>query len=77
MGGFCLREILPWLEFDDFERPRHLHTTVARKSISKKFDEIWRFVSGEGFEFNSMLDNVAILQRVGDKWVIHKKYCLK
>lgn len=68
---------VPWLDFDEFELNPRLHSTVAYKNIQEKFDEIWGFVSSEQFDFDVELDNIAILKKEGNKWVVHKQYFLK
>ncbi|KKT42149.1 MAG: hypothetical protein UW30_C0002G0060 [Candidatus Giovannonibacteria bacterium GW2011_GWA2_44_13b] len=76
--GISLRTF-PGLEFDDFEKELKLHATVAYKDkkIEEKFDEIWDWVSEKNFDFDVELDNISILKKQNNVWILHKQYFLK
>lgn len=76
--GHLVKELnkLKWISWLECDREKvHFHSTLATEDIEEKFDEIVSFLSAEKPDFN--LDNITIMAKPKEKWIIHKEFLLK
>lgn len=71
-------ERLPWISWHEYEKENiHFHSTLAEKGIENKFEEIFCYTKKENPDFELELDNLCILAKQKDKWILHKEFLLK
>ncbi|MDH3352871.1 MAG: 2'-5' RNA ligase family protein [Nanoarchaeota archaeon] len=69
---------IPWMRFDKFDLVEdNFHSTLTRAKDSNQFKEIMNFLYKEKPDFDVDFDNIAILRREKDRWVIHKEFAIK
>lgn len=70
-------EKLSWITWNEFDKENiHFHATLAEKNIEPKFEEIYKFASKKKPNFDLEFDNICILKKPKDKWILHKKFKL-
>lgn len=67
---------LPWMTFDQYDGGVHLHSTLAYAENEEMFRGMMEYVAKVDKHFDIFVDNICILKREPEKWVIHKKYKL-
>ncbi|PIR44721.1 MAG: hypothetical protein COV10_03465 [Candidatus Vogelbacteria bacterium CG10_big_fil_rev_8_21_14_0_10_51_16] len=67
------------LTFDEFDDHNNFHATVAMGALKPfDFSLLWNYLQGlPRTEFNMKFDNVAILKKLVDKWVVDRVWELK
>jgi 2'-5' RNA ligase len=71
-------EKLKWISWHEFEKKNiHFHATLADKGIEDKFEEVFNYAKKYDPEFGLELNNICILKKPRDKWILHKKFLLK
>jgi 2'-5' RNA ligase len=68
-----------WLPFEKFETQEggaHLHATLAYADTKENFKMINKYLADYNPQFEVLLDNITILKREPEKWVVHKEYSL-
>lgn len=71
---FCKKELNLVDELSD--RNYHPHLTVAFKDLKVgQFDEVLDLVKGQSFQAEYVAVDLAILKRVEQNWILHKKFC--
>ncbi|MCX6750499.1 MAG: 2'-5' RNA ligase family protein, partial [Candidatus Pacearchaeota archaeon] len=69
---------LKWISWHEYEKKNiHFHSTLAEKDIENKFEEIFSYSKKENLRFELNLDNICILTKPKDKWILHKEFLLK
>ena len=68
-------ERLKGISWHEYEKENiHFHFTLAEKDIESKFREIFSYAKKENPEFELELDNICILKKPKDKWILHKEF---
>ena len=67
-----------WMEWNEFDKERiHFHATLVEgKEDLEEFDDILDFAKKEKPEFNLKMDNISILTKPKDRWVLYKRFKL-
>lgn len=69
---------IPWMEYSEFDKKRKLHSTLVDKiKPAKVFRQLRLFATLGSFDFAVWLDNIAILKKEKNKWIVYKQYNLK
>ncbi len=70
-------ENLRWVPWNQYDKENiHFHATLAEKFEEDKFERIYKFASKEKPDFDLELDNICILKKPKDKWILYKKFKL-
>ena len=65
------------LDMGEFDRKWKPHSTLAYFDNDYKFEEVKRYLSGGNPNYKMFFDNISIIKKLKDKWVIHKEFELK
>lgn len=71
-------ESIHWIQWNQFDRENiHFHSTLAEgESLQGKFSKVFSFLSKERPDFDLDLDNICILHKPQDKWLLYKEFKL-
>lgn len=65
-----------WSPFDKL--PYSFHVTIAEKDIGEKFNEIKKYCQKSYKQrFGIQFDNITILKKPKDKWLIYKEFKIR
>jgi 2'-5' RNA ligase len=70
---------ITWIPFDAFETQdggAHLHATLAFADTKENFVNINNYLPTDKPKFEIVLDNITLLKREPERWVVHKEYSL-
>lgn len=68
---------IPEIPWGEYEPLKNFHLTVAKNDITKKFDEVWKYLTEMNApKFDLLFDNVALFLSKDDKWVVDSVYPL-
>jgi 2'-5' RNA ligase len=69
---------LGWVTYSEYERETvHFHSTLAENFAENKFDEIFDYIKKENPCLEIELDNISLLTRPEDKWMVYKEFFLE
>jgi 2'-5' RNA ligase len=67
---------IPWYPWDRKATP-NFHVTIAEGDIKSKFDEVRNYLFKYNKKFDLGFDQIAILKKPKDKWILHKGFYIK
>jgi len=68
----------PDIKWDPWDKlPYAFHITLAEKDIGNKFYEIKKYCEDHEKHFRVLFDNITIIKKPKDKWIVHKEFKLK
>jgi len=67
------------LTFDEFDNGSDFHATVAFSALKQfDYDQVWQYLQSlDQPNFEMKFDNIAILKKPVDKWVVDKVWEIK
>jgi len=71
-------ETIKWLRLDKHDMNRNFHATLANYDIRPKYQAIWEYLmSLPPLNFDLYLDNLAVLIKKNNRWLISKEFVFK
>ncbi len=75
---FNFLDSIKWIEWLKFEREKHkFHATIAIVKDDAKFIKIQKYLSNLEPKYPLSFDNLAILKKLKNKWIVHKEFKIK
>lgn len=73
----CLRKIswMRWRKYDEI--PGKFHATLGYAKNQGQFEEMWEYLMKQKFNFTLKFDNLTIIKKVNNKWVVHRIFKIK
>ena len=69
---------LKWIKWRKYEKMKHnFHATLNYINGRKQFKEILKHLSDRNPNYKLKFDNIAILTKPKDKWIIYKEFKIK